>query len=135
MTVRVVSKPAPADNDVVFDCSITDANARAGGQWINGPDIEVYNADPKGVTQNITVDVTQCLADGQIWVFPVQSFSVPQGGTARFTLSANYVALDKVYPRTRTFTSARSYAGGKITIKANTTALSLSARVYKHKNG
>lgn len=137
ITVRVISKPATADNDIVFDASITDANAGAGGFWINGPDVEVMNVDPNGADQVIKVDISQCVADGQIWVLPPSQtpFTLKVQEKATFRLVPNYNAIKNVYPRTRFLTSARSYAGGKITVAGNTTSLSLSARLYKHKDG
>jgi hypothetical protein len=137
ITVRVISKPAMADNDISFDASITDANAGGGGFWVNGPDVEVMNVDPTGNAQTINVDVTQCIADGQVWVFRPTGLPVTLQvqEKATFKLVPDYNAIKNVYPRTRTFTTATSYAGGKITVSANTTSLSLSARLYKHKDG
>lgn len=133
VTVRVISKPAPADEDLVLDVSIDDCNAGTGAFWINGPQIEIYNSST--TDQTISFDTSQCIADGQVWVQPVTGLTIPSQATATFSFSPSYPALSRVYPRTKFLTSARSYTG-KIKVFANNIEqIALSTRVYKHKTG
>lgn len=137
ITVRVISKPAVADNDVVLDCSVEDTKNGYGAYWVNGPDIEVMNVDPNGATQTIKVDVSECAGDGYVWVNPVSTFTLQVQQKATFKLIPNYANLKNITPTSTAWyaKAAQTYAAGKIKISANTSALSLSARLYKHKVG
>jgi len=136
LTVRVVQKGIDTAEDLFMDSIALNFTGKksdpekgpepGAGKWVNGPAIELYN--PTAETQRISFNATT-VSGG--WLRIPSALSLAPNETKRVSVTALKDVVVRLRPENRA-QGARNYRG-TLDIKSNTTTISLSVRLYKHK--
>jgi hypothetical protein len=134
LTARVLQKSKPENTDLYLDSIAYNYGSDKekgpepnAGKWFNGPDIELYN--PTAETQKISFSVATVQGG---WLKAPASLTLAPNETKKVSVVAIKNKIVPLRPFRRSGQGARTYRG-TLDIKTNTTTLSLSVSMYKHK--